>query len=183
MENTDKPTGAFYETLIRSNSKIRNDRAIAILEQAELMYKRQIEDFEVEYKKLNRERQNMLDLSPTNADSLVLASDFDAARFVAKDIELGVKLQNLTIKMNIARESYNVPAQPPVVAVLTPQISEENHPATAGCAAAPCSAGDDAVSKEVLRENVSCLLDIILESNKTWRENDSKKKWELNGVY
>jgi hypothetical protein len=34
----------------------------------------------------------------------------------------------------------NVQAQPPVVAVQTSQISEENHPATAGCAAAPCSA-------------------------------------------
>jgi hypothetical protein len=108
MENTEqKPAGEFYNTLIRSNSKIRNDRAIAILEQAELMYKRQIEDYEVEYKKLQRERLNMLDLSPTNADSLVLASDFDASKFVVKDIELGVKLQNLTIKMNIARESYN----------------------------------------------------------------------------
>ena len=48
----------------------------------------------------------MLDLSPTTADSLVLASDFDSKAFVAKDIELGVKIRNLEIKLEIASNRY-----------------------------------------------------------------------------
>lgn len=105
-DNTNTPVGAFYATLVRNNKKIRDDRAIAILEQAQLYYKRQIEDYEVDLKSLQRARNNMLDLSPTTADSLVLATDFDAKEFVDKDIDLGVKIQNLEIKLRIARASY-----------------------------------------------------------------------------
>ena len=48
----------------------------------------------------------MLDLSPTNADSLTLASDFNAPSFVEKDIDLGVKIRNLTIKLDVAQNNY-----------------------------------------------------------------------------
>jgi hypothetical protein len=98
--------GAFVESLVRNNKKIRNDRAIAIVEQAEMVYKREVEDLNMQKKQLTRERDNMLDLSPTNADSLTLASDFDAKEFVNKDIELGVKLRNLEIKIEIAGTRY-----------------------------------------------------------------------------
>jgi len=56
---------------------------------------------------LKREREAMLDLSPTSADSLVLASDFDSKSFVNKDIDLGVKIRNLEIKFDIAKERYD----------------------------------------------------------------------------
>ena len=48
----------------------------------------------------------MLDLSPTSADSLILATDFNADAFVKKDIDLGVKVRNLLITLEIARESF-----------------------------------------------------------------------------
>lgn len=48
----------------------------------------------------------MLDLSPTDATSLVLASDFDAKNYVEKDLELGVKIRNLEIKLEIATKRY-----------------------------------------------------------------------------
>ena len=48
----------------------------------------------------------MLDLSPTDARSLVLASDFDSSEYVVKDIELGVKIRNAEIKLNIAKKRY-----------------------------------------------------------------------------
>ncbi len=99
--------GAFIDSLQRNNKKIRDDRAIAITEDAEMIYKRQIEDMELEVKKLKRERESMLDLSPTNADSLVLASDFNATAFVTKDIDIGVKVRNLEITLEIAKERYN----------------------------------------------------------------------------
>jgi hypothetical protein len=98
--------GAFISSLKRNNKQIRDDRAVAIAEDTNLLYKRYIEDLQVAIKRMERERENMLDLSPTNAMSLVLASDFDAAAFVQKDIELGVKIRNESIKLEIAQKQY-----------------------------------------------------------------------------
>jgi hypothetical protein len=98
--------GAFAESLKRNNKQIRNDRAQAIVEDTELVYKRSIEDLELSLKKMKRERENMLDLSPSNAQSLVLASDFDSNSYVEKDLELGVKIRNTEIKLEIARSQF-----------------------------------------------------------------------------
>ncbi len=98
--------GAFKESLYRNNSKIRKDRADSIIEDAQLIYKREIEDLEVQMKKMQREQENMLDLSPTNAMNLTLASDFESKVYVDKDIELGVKIRNVNIKLDIARKRY-----------------------------------------------------------------------------
>lgn len=98
--------GKFLESLMRNNDKIRQDRAQSIAEDAELIYKREAEDLALSIRKLEREQENMLDLSPTDADSLVLASDFDAKNYVSKDLEIGVKLRNLSIKLDIAKERY-----------------------------------------------------------------------------
>lgn len=102
----DAPLGAFIESLKRNNRQIRNDRANAISEDTQLLYKRQIEDLGVSLKRMRREQENMLDLSPTDARSLVLASDFDSAEYVAKDVALGVKIRNEGIKLEIAQKRY-----------------------------------------------------------------------------
>lgn len=114
MENNEKlpetlenMKGAFVGSLVRNNKKIREDRAIAIAEAAQMIYKREVEDTELKIKQLKRERESMLDLSPTTADSLVLATDFDAKLFVEKDIKLGVDIRNLEIKLEIAKTRYN----------------------------------------------------------------------------
>lgn len=99
---TEEKKGEFYGSLMRNNKKIRDDRAVAIYEDAEMAFKRNIEDMVLEMKKLKRDREAMLDLSPTSADSLVMASDFDAKLFVEKELEIGVKMRNLDIKMEIA---------------------------------------------------------------------------------
>jgi hypothetical protein len=98
--------GAFLTSLKRNNRQIRDDRAVAIGEDAEMIYRRAMEDLELDLKKVRRERENMLDLSPTNAMSLVLASDFDAAAYTQKDLELGVRVHNLKIKLAIAKARY-----------------------------------------------------------------------------
>jgi hypothetical protein len=98
--------GAFVESLKRNNAKIREDRAISIAEDAQIIYKREVEDLEIQIKRLRRERDSMLDLSPTSADSLVLATDFNSKDFVSKDIAIGVQIRNLEIKLEIARERY-----------------------------------------------------------------------------
>lgn len=102
----DITKGAFIDSLVRNNKKIREDRAQAIAEDAQIIYKRQIEDFELEIKRLRRERENMLDLAPDTALSLVPANDFDGRVFVAKDIETGVAIRNLEIKLEIAKDRY-----------------------------------------------------------------------------
>ncbi len=99
--------GAFVDSLKRNNAKIREDRAISIAEDAQIIYKREVEDLEIQIKRLRRERDSMLDLSPTTADSLVLATDFDSKQFVEKDIQIGIQIRNLEIKLEIARERYN----------------------------------------------------------------------------
>lgn len=108
VEEKPVPQGAFFDSLTRNNQKIRRDRAEAITEDAQTLYRRRIEDLELAVRRMQRERENMLDLSPTHAQSLVLATDFDANSFVEKDIELGVKIRNDSIRLEIAKAQYNV---------------------------------------------------------------------------
>ena len=103
---TSNALGAFQESLYRNNAKIRRDRADTIIEAAQMKYKREVEDLELELKQLHRELENMLDLSPTNAMNLTLASDFDSKDFVTKDLEIGVRIRNLEIKVEIAKKRY-----------------------------------------------------------------------------
>jgi hypothetical protein len=102
----ERATGVFLESLKRNNTKIREDRATAIVEDAQIIYKREVEDLEMQLKRLHREQDNMLDLSPTDADSLVLASDFNAKDYVTKDLDLSVKIRNLEIKFELAKARY-----------------------------------------------------------------------------
>lgn len=102
----EKSVGAFVASLKRNNSKIRADRAQAISEDTQMIYKRKIEDLEVSIKRMRREQENMLDLSPTTAESLVLASDFDSSAYTQKDIDLGVKIRNAEITLEIAKARY-----------------------------------------------------------------------------
>lgn len=104
--STSQSEGAFFSSLKRNNRQIRDDRATAIAEDTELVYKRKIEDLELSVKKMKREQENMLDLSPTNAQSLILASDFDSAQYVEKDIDLGIKIRNTEITLEIAKKRY-----------------------------------------------------------------------------
>ncbi len=99
--------GAFAESLLRNNKKIRDDRGLAIVESAEIYYKRKIEDLELRIKQMKRDQDNMLDLSPTHADSLVLASDFDAETFTNKDVSIGIQIRQLEIEKEVAQRRYN----------------------------------------------------------------------------
>ena len=104
--DTTSSAGAFMTTLTRNNKKIREDRAISIAEDAELLYKRRVEDLETQIKRKKRDRENMLDLSPATADSLIVASDFKAEDFVTKDLAIGLEIRNLEIALEIAKSRY-----------------------------------------------------------------------------
>ena len=105
-EEIVKVEGAFVASLKRNNKQIRDDRATAIAEDAQIMYRRAVEDLEVKIKRMRRDRDNMLDLSPENAMSLKLASDFNSAEYVSKDIDLGVKIRNAEIQLEIAQKQF-----------------------------------------------------------------------------
>ena len=105
MEETEIK-GKFFENLTRSNSKIKKDRAISITEELELTYKRKVEDLEMEIKTLKRKRESMLDLSPTDKDSLEVVKNLDVKAFAEEDIELGYKIEILQKRLKIAQNRY-----------------------------------------------------------------------------
>lgn len=105
-QNTQPVEGAFISSLKRNNAKIRADRAASISEDTQLLYKRQIEDLQVQIKRLTRDQDGMLDLSPTHADSLVLASDFETQKFIDKDLKIALELRTLEIKLELATKRY-----------------------------------------------------------------------------
>lgn len=107
-EQLSEMKGAFVESLTRGSKKIKADRALVIAESAQLVYKRSIEDMQMDIKTTQRERDNMLDLSPTTSDSLELAKNFDAIDFVKKDQTFGLKIRELKIRLEEAQGRYNV---------------------------------------------------------------------------
>lgn len=77
-------SGRFVNTLTRNNKRIKADRALTIIDAAQMKYKREIEDAILKIKKLRRSLDAQLDLSPTDANSLKLVDDFDETDFVFK---------------------------------------------------------------------------------------------------
>jgi hypothetical protein len=98
--------GAFLDSLKRNNKQIRDDRASAIAEDAQLLYRRRVEDLELQITRLRRDQENMLDLSPDNAHSLKLASDFKGNEYVDKDLSISVNIRNLEIQLELAKARY-----------------------------------------------------------------------------
>lgn len=100
-------TGAFAESLKRSNSQIKKDRADQIGRTLMKQYQRKIEDLDDEIYQENIARENMLDLSPTIIGSLQPAVNFDADKFLMQDVDSGIRLRELKIKSNIVRGRFN----------------------------------------------------------------------------
>lgn len=98
--------GAFVDSLKRTATQIRADRAESLAEDAEVAFRRRIEDMKTELKRLQRNRRNSLDLSPTDINSLVAGKDFDGEAFAEADIKAGVTIRNLKMKIEIAEERY-----------------------------------------------------------------------------
>ena len=103
---TNTNEGAFRQSLLRNNTEIRQDRAESLADDARTLYHRQIEDLELELRSLRRRQEDLLDLSPTDADSLVLAADFDAEAYSRQDLDLSVKIRNTEIKYELARVRF-----------------------------------------------------------------------------
>ena len=102
-----KPSeGRFLEVLRRTNKQIKDDRAASISEDAQMTFRRAVEDLEMDLRRAHRDRENMLDLSPENTHSLILGKDFDAKGFVERESEIARKIYNLEIKLSLMVERY-----------------------------------------------------------------------------
>ena len=106
MSDDVKDLGAFESSLVRNNSQIKKDRAADIRLDAETVYKRQVEDLEIQIRKLVSRRSAALDLSPTNSMSLVPAGDFDGIAFATKDQELTLEIRTLKIRYICAKARF-----------------------------------------------------------------------------
>lgn len=112
MATEEKPdvvekTGFLDESLSRTNKQIRAERGDSAKEDLEMVYKREVEDWEVKIKRLNRKRLNNFDFAPTSTQSLVVGRDMDAGDVKEQDLKLANEIRNATIKLRIAMKSYN----------------------------------------------------------------------------
>ncbi|AKK72499.1 hypothetical protein OK18_07550 [Chryseobacterium gallinarum] len=98
-------TPRFIKSLQRNNDQIREDRARIIGEDAQLIYRRRVEDIELKIKRLEREQEGLIDISPLDRNSLTFA-DFNSETFVQKDIELSLTIRNLNIQLEVAQKRF-----------------------------------------------------------------------------
>ena len=98
--------GRFAKILTRSGSQIRKDRAISIVEAAELKLRRKIEDLELSIKDRERTIEQMMDLSPTRAGDLTLAADFKAEKFIEDIIALKLDIRVISIEVEACKSLY-----------------------------------------------------------------------------
>jgi hypothetical protein len=117
--------GKFINNLKSTFKQIRDNRAEAINEDVEIAYRRKIEDGLAKIRKYDRSREDLLlDLNPNVVTStLVVPSDFDADKFLEKDIAIGVSKRNDLIVLEITVDRYEelfgkYPDQDKVKAVL-----------------------------------------------------------------
>lgn len=113
--STTAASGIFVDSLKRSNKQIKAARAEAIAEDLQLVYKRKIEDLELKLRNLNRNQENMLDLSPENSFSLKLAQDFDAQKWATEHHDLSIKIRETEIQLDLAKKSYTYLFETPQV--------------------------------------------------------------------
>ncbi|MDP5231195.1 MAG: hypothetical protein NWQ38_12455 [Cellulophaga sp.] len=95
----------FIESLKRNNDQIREDRAKTIGADSELIYKRRIEDIDLRIKRLEREQDGLIDISPLDKNSLTFA-DFQPEEFVKKDMELSYTIRNLKIQLEVSIKRF-----------------------------------------------------------------------------
>lgn len=98
--------GALWASLSRNIKQIKEGRALSILEDAELAYKRKIEDMAQTLKRLNRNVEASLDMSPENVTTLKMM-DFNPETFIEDDAKAAYEIRNISIQLNECKKRYN----------------------------------------------------------------------------
>ena len=71
------------------------------------MYKRKVEDIAMDITRAIRDQKLAFDFSPTNSQSLVMAKDVKSVDILEKDLATSVKVRELRIHLNMAKDRYN----------------------------------------------------------------------------
>lgn len=106
IDEVSGKNGTLWVSLSRNIKQIKEGRALSILEDAELAYKRKIEDMAQTLKRLNRNVEASLDMSPENVTTLKMV-DFDPEVFVEADAKAAYEIRNITIQLNECKKRYN----------------------------------------------------------------------------
>jgi len=106
MAETKEVAGFIYKSLARTNKQIRQQRGDTIAEDLEMTYKREVEDLRMSLKRLERDRANMFDFSPDNAQSLVMAKELNSLDIKERDLSISLTIRNTEIKLEIAEGRY-----------------------------------------------------------------------------
>lgn len=106
MSTEPKVEGKFFTNLKMNAKGIKETRARGIAEDACVAYKRQVEDFTRELRRLQRQREDLLDLHGDSALSIKPGKDFDPERFVEEDLELGYRIREITVRLRIAERQF-----------------------------------------------------------------------------
>ena len=98
--------GLFIDALLKTNEKIKKDRASSIYEAAKITYARAIEDMERKLKLVNSQQDAMLDFCSTNLDSMMKADEFDGNSFMKKDMGYSLNLKDTQEILDILKARY-----------------------------------------------------------------------------
>ena len=108
MSEEKKTQGLFLANLTRDFKQLKRDRAESVAEDAEIAYKRHIEDICRALRENKRKTENlMLELAPTTSfDATVVPANFDVNKFMEADEKLGLDTRNLSIRLEIMLDRY-----------------------------------------------------------------------------
>lgn len=100
--------GKFHSDLTRNFKQLREDRAEAVVEDVEIVYKRRVEDLCKKVRQCDRDRDNiMLNLAPTTVHAAtVIPADFDANKFLDEDVRIGLAKRDALIQLEIVATRY-----------------------------------------------------------------------------
>lgn len=103
---TEVKNGAFESLLRESGKQIRDRRAQNLSEDAKMAYKTYVENLGYDVRRLEREQEDALDLSPDNVFSIISAKNFEPDVFTQKDVDLGVRIRNAKVKFITAARRF-----------------------------------------------------------------------------
>lgn len=98
--------GAFHESLVRTNRQIKADRAAAISEDVETVYRRKVEDLGLKIRRMKQTQSASLDFSPETAGTLKL-QQIDAESFSDSDLKACRDIRDLEITYELAKVRYH----------------------------------------------------------------------------
>lgn len=90
--------GKFFNAISRTEEEVSKERAEGIAEETELVFRRQVEDTELELKQLERQKKETL--------NVINLDNFKSNKFVDDQLSLAIKINNVKKRLVIIKEQY-----------------------------------------------------------------------------